>query len=496
MARAASQSTQFFLGVGGNQTGPFTEEEVKEQIRQKVVPSDALVWYEGLPDWQPISSIEYFAEDFGGSAPEPRAKASTTPGGFKPLDEEPESADTGGDDDGPAPIQTGAKRKKARGKGAAGDYSTFASGDRVATVFSDEGAFSGSGKKTNKVGLLFMLLVVSVGGGGFYLHSTGQLLPMLGMEEPAAFVPPKATPGAAATAAAEKGNREARARRALSELLLKSDESIRILTEVARENPDDGIGNEAIRSLVDYFKQRKRMGDAGRLLMETKRPKEAAEFFLAEPPSYEEAEPALFAAYATTTEPSRREFLVKDINLLLGPLKNLALATERIKLLEKDFPRERHPFGYYLKTPDQKIADLFQRISFHFVQSLLAHLMSEMPQINFVSRPLVEIKKDKKGGYRVVGSYKGDINLSQDNLKGIRFTFWLFNEQWAVVDTNLTIERERFSRQERKRREGEVLPADKMLSYMEETFKTLFPSSALHETVAADKVVGKKPKLE
>lgn len=495
MARSASQTIQFFLGIGGNQTGPFTDEEVNEQIRQGAVPVDALIWYEGLPDWQPIQSVDYFKETFTGGGPTPSQakKSTTTPGGFKPLDEGDDDEGESADEEAPkkknkedafVPIQTG-KKKKKKESGAGDSYSTYASNDRVATVFSDDGDFhaGGGGKKR---GLLLLAMLVLVGGAGGYLYSTGEFKSLLGMAET-----PFATP-TPKEAVKDGSTREVRARQALSQLLLKPDESIRTLTEVAREKPEDSIAAEAIKSLVEYYKQRKRHGDAGRLLMETKHPREASEFFLMEPPSYEEAEPALFSAYSVSQDPGRRELLLKDINLLLGPLKNIPTAVERIRLLEKDFPNDRHPYGYYLKTTDQKISDLFSRLSFHFVQGLLGHLMSEMPQINFISRPIVEIKKDKKDGYRIVGSYKGEVGLNQDRMKGIYFTFWLFNEQWAVVDTNLTVERERFSKAERKRREGEVLSADKMLSYMEETFKTLFPSSALHELVSVEKMAGKK----
>jgi len=491
MARSAPTSPQFFLGIGGNQTGPFTDEEVNEQIRQGAVPSDALIWYEGLPDWQPIQSVEFFKDSFGGATPTRAKKSAVTPGGFKPLDEssdeseDEEESPRKSKDDAYVPVQTGKKKKKK--ESSAGDsYSTFASNDRVATVFSDEADFGGAGPSKSRAGLLVMLVLV-VGAAGGYFYYTGDLQALLGHEETpvVSAVPVKETKE-------KTGSRDTRARQALSQLLLKPDENIKILTEVARENPDDATGTEAIKSLVEYYKQRKRNGDAARLLMETKRPKEASEFFLMEPPSYEEAEPALFSAYSTSTDPGRRSLLLKDIDLLLGPIKNIQLAVERIKLLEKDFPRERHPYAYYLKTTDQKIADLFGRLSFHFVQGLLAHLMSEMPQINFINRPVVEIKKDKKDNYRIVGSYKGDVALNQDRMKDIRFTFWLFNEQWAVVDTNLTVERERFSRAEKKRREGEVSSSDRMLAYMEDTFKTLFPNSALHEVVTPDRQVSKK----
>ncbi len=531
MASPAAQPLQFFLGISGSQTGPFSEQDVIQQIREGIVPTDALVWYEGLPDWQPITTIEYFKEVFtggGGSVPqeahvaeevpipepepepepetpklEPRTtKRSKTPGGFKPLDEagdegeseSPRSGRRSSNDDDDVPIQTGGKKRGKRGSGEEDD-SSFAAESAGRPVFSDEGSFGAPKKgKSRAVGMLFLLILSTICGGAA-LYYTGSLDTFLNRDEDTPLVLQKKN-AAGGNAQELAGTRDNRARRALSELLLKPEESIAILTGVAKENQTDAIGTEAIKTMVDYYKQRQRNADAGRLLMELKRPKEAADFFLLDVATYGEAEPALFSAYSGSQELSRRDFLLKDIDILLGPLHNPTLASERIQLLAKDFPNERHPYSYYLKTTDQKIADIFQRISFHFVQGLLAHMATEMPQINFISRPVVEIKRDKTGGYRIVGSYRGEVGLSQEKLKDIHFTFWLFDEQWAVVDTNLTIEREKFSRQLRKKHEPEVLPSEKMLSYMENTFKTLFPGSALHETLSADKVATKKPKFE
>lgn len=59
-----SQSRQYFLGVGGEQTGPYSEQDVLDKIMQRSISADALVWFEGLPDWQPVNSIELFQRAF------------------------------------------------------------------------------------------------------------------------------------------------------------------------------------------------------------------------------------------------------------------------------------------------------------------------------------------------------------------------------------------------------------------------------------------------
>src|SRR5690606_38882609 len=60
----ASDSRQYFLGVNGEQSGPYLEQDLIGRIQQGQVPADALVWFEGLPDWQPIQSIEFLNEAF------------------------------------------------------------------------------------------------------------------------------------------------------------------------------------------------------------------------------------------------------------------------------------------------------------------------------------------------------------------------------------------------------------------------------------------------
>lgn len=469
MARPAPDSTQYFLGVNGEQTGPFSEDEVRDQIQAGTIPPDALVWYEGLSDWQAVNTIEYFKDAFSGDDSSDTSAGKPLPsvgGGFKPLSEDSiQESVPSRQEEYPRPM-IGKKRTSDGG-------ASFAADDEPAPIFDDGFGAPPPNKKRALILLGLMIGAGAIGGAYFFLGESGN---------EATFVAP--IPNRPAPESAPEG-REALARRALSELLLKPDDSTRILRRVITENPDDAIGKEALAALIDFFKTRQRTVEAGRLLMDVKKPQEAAKFFLMEPASPQDAEAALFAAYQQSQDPARREWLIQSIRLALGTANNPAGAIERIKILEKDFPKERHPFGYYLKTTDAKITDLFQRLSFHFVQSLLGFLNTELPQISFVSRPLVEVRKDKKGTYRVVGSYKGEVTLNQDRLKGINFTFWWNNEAWSVVETNLTEERQSFSRQEKKRLENAALPAAKMLEVLESTFQTLFPKNALHEAVGA-----------
>ena len=45
------------LYANGNQTGPFTRQQMAETLAAGSVPPDALYWQEGLPEWRPISEL-------------------------------------------------------------------------------------------------------------------------------------------------------------------------------------------------------------------------------------------------------------------------------------------------------------------------------------------------------------------------------------------------------------------------------------------------------
>ena len=176
--------------------------------------------------------------------------------------------------------------------------------------------------------------------------------------------------------------------------------------------------------------------------------------------------------------------MIQDIELLLGPLSNPSLAVDRVHQLEKDFPNQPNPYRYYLKPDDEKISDLFSRISFHFVQSLLLYLEGEFPQMKLVDRPLVEVTKDKEERYRIVGKYKGDIVLKRDRLKNISFVFWLFNETWYLIDTDITTERKGFAQKERSHLKTKTFSAQMILEYLQNVFQQKFPKNRLHEIVS------------
>jgi hypothetical protein len=78
-------------------------------------------------------------------------------------------------------------------------------------------------------------------------------------------------------------------------------------------------------------------------------------------------------------------------------------------------------------------------------------------------------------------------------MKGIFFLYWLVDNQWLLVDTNLTTDRQRFAAATRKKYEGAVLQPGQMLTYLESQFKQLYPNQGLHEMILAEPKPSKSP---
>jgi hypothetical protein len=53
---------EFFIHRDGVDYGPYSAEEVKSQLAAgTILPSD-YAWFEGEPDWAPVSSLKEFAD--------------------------------------------------------------------------------------------------------------------------------------------------------------------------------------------------------------------------------------------------------------------------------------------------------------------------------------------------------------------------------------------------------------------------------------------------
>lgn len=475
MTETAENVREYFLAIDGERQGPFREPEILEKIQAGTLPPETLVWYEGLEDWSPLDSIETFRDaigDFSDSEkhPPPPENTEISESGIEQQGgaEQPPSESTESDSFGQAP--------------------TFAKRDAVASPVFDEDAsqISHSHFLSQRMILVVMgmLLLLLASVAGFYVWSNFRpSLNQLKAADPQSAGKPKLSPQAI---------REAQFQKGLSDIFVNPQQAVELLTKLALENMEDKPGKEAWKAVLDYYKRMKRYQDAGRWLLKGKQPLDAAKMFLEEPPSYPEAESAYFIAFEQLKDPAqKREALVESIRILLAPLANPVLALQRIQLLEREYPGIPHPYKYYLRGPEEKMVDLFGRLSFFFVQSLLDFLDSELPQLKLSLRPSMELRKDNLL-YRIVGKYKGEVHLNRDHLTQIYFLFWLHEGRWHLVDTNVTAERKKYSALEKEKLRGAALPAPKMLAYLESLFQSQFPDHALHEGVDLNDLKRKK----
>lgn len=498
VSNPAADSRQFFLGIGGSQTGPFSEQEILDQISQGQVPSDALVWFEGLPDWQPIGTIEYFRDAVasapsGDYAPPPPPTAPAAPdqsygmtgndyGGNDQYDPQQDYGSYAPDDQAQADYGGGGAAQDYTGMGAndpAGEpnpVGLMSSDGAMNPVFASGGG-GGAGSAALKKLFLVLVGVGTLGVGGVYVYN--EYLADFGAEDMIFKAPPKQPTRPRIT---PEMVRQQQLQQAQSELLLKGEESERVLKQLIEDNQEDAVGKQAIEALLQHYKLQRRNEPAGFLLMKIDRPLEASQFFLADPPNYAKAEEALFEAFKKAKGPTRADLLLQNIRINISKLQNLDRATERIRMLKKESPGSATEFSYYLKSPAQKIEDLYNRLSFYFVQQLLLFVESEFPQLSLVDRPTVSIEREGRK-YRIVGRYRGEVILKQDRLRRIVFKFWLDDLNWVVVETNLTPERRKWANGNRRRLDQKVNTEQEMLKLLEALFQRQYPSKGIHEAV-------------
>ncbi|MEW5724435.1 MAG: SPFH domain-containing protein [Thermodesulfobacteriota bacterium] len=63
------QPVQFFVVVGGQQTGPFDLNALGQQVRSGQITRDTLVWKQGLANWMPAGQVPELANLFGATPP-------------------------------------------------------------------------------------------------------------------------------------------------------------------------------------------------------------------------------------------------------------------------------------------------------------------------------------------------------------------------------------------------------------------------------------------
>jgi hypothetical protein len=512
---ASDDGQKFFLGVNGEQLGPFSEAEVRQKLQAGEVTNETLVWYEGLAEWQPLANITYF-KTTPAEPPEDDAREKTiaavaapTPmqGKFKPLsevlgggsapsvaaptespvptpssvpDNEPEEPSISNYTSRPSPrskrpppaeraIATDRPEPawKKKGKPTAPDKGevimTFAlSGKKPRAVFTKKEAVFGAGRNPKNTAVLGIVIMALVGGFYYYVNYG------LSDEGPKAVVAEVILP------------RDVRLARAKENIILNPAAGLGELRALLNENAQDDTGKAAYQSIELHYWEKQDYKGLGDLAMSVKAHTKAVEFFLKDPRLVPEAERAYQALFESTTDMAQKKTaLLAQIEILLGPLRKKNEAIERILLFEKTFPNEPHAYQYYTINPSKQIAELFDRTSFYFLANLNGFIDGEFPQLKLLKDPSVEVRRDGNG-YRITGSYRGEVRLYRDKLKGVYLHFWLVDGQWYVVETNITADRKRYAQEKKDQLTGKMLEEPAMLKYLESIFEQEFPRTPLH----------------
>jgi hypothetical protein len=470
MSQPVSKNTQYFLGIGGQQSGPFSEADLIEKIKNQSVPKDALVWCEGMPNWVSLTSLPQLKP-----APPQPSEPKTL---YTPPAPTPAPAPAAPATSAAAPIAAAATITPAKPASVSQildnkdkkTTKTFGKG-KIETVFSaEEATFTHSpfikyrmefiigGVILLCLGTLvgFYIVASSMGGSKFKL--------VLKAEDP-------------------NSKREAALRKIQSEFILNPANSSKELEKLILENPNDAVSKTALQTLISYYRNSQRFDVAGRLLISLQKPEEAYVFFLQDPQTIKNGEQALYLAYGKTADKNlKQKYLLEDIQVLVSRLNDYPLATQRIIEFDKNFPGVEHPYQYYLKSNADKIKDIFGRLEKIFTKTQLSYLDSIIPRVQFGHPPKTEIKKLAQG-YRIVANYFGDISLNQDRLSQIYFVFWFYNQEWQLVDTNLTPDRKRWTEKEKAKRDKEYYTEASLLSALEQMFRKYYPKNALHEVI-------------
>ncbi len=63
----------WYIGIGGEQKGPFPEDEIEAMIARRELTARNYVWKEGMASWDPVGEVEAFAEALKEVPPPPAA---------------------------------------------------------------------------------------------------------------------------------------------------------------------------------------------------------------------------------------------------------------------------------------------------------------------------------------------------------------------------------------------------------------------------------------
>lgn len=439
---------EYFIGIEGEQKGPFSFGDIQGMISSGEINSKTPIWHSELSGWDCVEGLKEFTSD----TPEEKIAPKLT----SPLSLEIKNGKQIS-----APNHPLKKRPSNES-------------DPFETVFSGKIEVE---RPTENKGLKGWIItggtgVCLLGAAAFYVLTQ------------------KAPPEVVLKKTVKVSVSQQRALN-LSQAQIKfnkePESGIPELIAILKVNSTDNVGLEALETLLSYYRQKQMPGDAGKILIIAKRPLEALVFFLQEPPDLVGAETAYEEAANMAKGNERKELILKQLPLLLGSVGGMEKAVNRIKLLDQEFPGTQHPYQYYLKSTERKIADIFARTAFHYNETLGQFLISNLSQVRLLEKPLLRVTKDKLGKYQISATYKGTVNFHNDRIPNIFFVFLLSNEQWIIIDTNLTKERTAAAKEAQKTHLTNGVTENEMLQGLENLFKTQFPAKGLHEIISSQK---------
>ena len=300
----SGEEISYFLGIEGEQLGPFSEAEVLEKIQTGQISKESLVWWEGQADWLEISKVDPFGAWFN-APPTPIAQKSPPLTGSSVSPKTPSTAPSTEQYDWVATY--------------------LRSGKELAPIYStEESTFTSPQVVSSRIAVIALVFV-------FLGFVTWGVLKFT-------------TPSKAPVAKQKISNKEqTRLKRkkllsdAASSLVLSPQTAVNSLLELTNQDITDEVGQEAAELLLSHYRKNQMFGQAGNLLLKLGKFSEAAKTFGMDPNSASEAEAAYFKAFQTHQGKEGADYLTEDIKLLLGPLNNRALAISRIELFEKTF---------------------------------------------------------------------------------------------------------------------------------------------------------------
>ncbi len=66
---AQQSAVEYFIGIAGDQKGPFTERIIAEMIKDRAINNDTLIWKKGMADWMNASELEELTQYFDSVPP-------------------------------------------------------------------------------------------------------------------------------------------------------------------------------------------------------------------------------------------------------------------------------------------------------------------------------------------------------------------------------------------------------------------------------------------